>query len=71
MKITQQQRLMMIGAMTLCKNHYDKMRELEQLICGFVGKDNEDWVSDEIYGTESFDFDTVVSKSGIEVDKDV
>lgn len=69
-KITQNERLQLIGLMSLAKTHYEILKKYESSMNILIGvdKDYKDHLSDEIYGSKTFDVDSALEKLGIAVE---
>lgn len=70
MEITEKQRLMGIGIMAMAEKHYQKFREYEKILVEWFGEDNEDFLSDQMYGYETFDFEEFLVRANINVEDD-
>lgn len=69
--ITENERLQLIGLMTLAKQHYEIVRNCERAMANLVGSEYEyeDNLSDQIYGSETYDVDEALKNIDIKVKK--
>lgn len=58
---------MYLGIMAMIKKNYESFREYEKLLVSVLGKENEDFIADEIYGNELFDLDSILEQAKITV----
>ncbi len=66
--ITKKQYLIYLGIMEMIRKNYNTFREYEKMLINIMGEENADYVTDEIYGTESFDMDVILDKCNLKVE---
>lgn len=70
MKITEKQRLMGIGIMTMVEKHYEETKKYVKLLEEWLEPDFtiSSRVAGQIYGEEDYDFDNLLDKLNIEIE---